>query len=334
MSEYAPTLGGLLLGAFLNTYFYGIVFVQNVAYHNTNFDDPYWVRVFVVSLFCIDTVHTASLIYMAWVYAVQNYNHPEALQLLIWPLPFTVLIITVVAFLVQTFLAYRILCLTRSRLLYGVTILASMLALVAGLVCSVTVWKFRLGSEAVRGERVITIWQASEVGVDSMITITLIVVLLRLRNNFHRSNTLINRLIRGAIQSGLVTSIFAVLSTALFFKYPVAHFYAIVSFSSAHLYSITIMNTLLVRHRLRQLVSGNMVNTSVIWGLETWGLSTQPTDGSFQLHIRTVTEASSDAYADHPGPDALFSGITMKHLANTSDPETCRIPAGESFQVS
>ncbi|GLB38295.1 putative expressed protein [Lyophyllum shimeji] len=119
MGEYAPFLGGLLLGSLLNKYFYEVVFVQNVAYYSMKFNDSAWVksvilpaytdargsRAFVASLLCLDGVHTASLMYAIWVYAVQNYNNPLALGTLVRPLRLDVTIITIVAFMVQTFLA-------------------------------------------------------------------------------------------------------------------------------------------------------------------------------------------------------------------------------------
>ncbi|GLB38267.1 hypothetical protein LshimejAT787_0501320 [Lyophyllum shimeji] len=290
MSEYATTLGGLLLGALLNTYFYGIVFVQNVAYYSMKFDDPYYVKALVVSLFCLNSVHTASLVYAIWVYAVQNYNNPHGLLDLIWPLPFNVLITTIVAFMVQTFLAYRILRLTQSRLCYGIVMLFTVFTLVAGLVCSGTIWRFNITKAALE-IKLIKIWLAFEVGVDILITAILVAVLLPSRDNFHRTNTLINRVIRGAIQSGNI---------ALLVIYPATQYCAIVSWPSAHLYSITIMDTLLVRRQLRELVRGNVVNTSVMWGLETWGgPASQSTDGNIQRQTSTQTQVSLDSHADH-----------------------------------
>ncbi|GLB41958.1 hypothetical protein LshimejAT787_1005580 [Lyophyllum shimeji] len=205
MGGYAPTLGGLLLGSLLNTYFYGIVFMQVVAYFGMKFDDPFWVKVFVASLFCLDSVNAASLVYGVWWFAVENHNNPQALRILLWPLPFTIMVITLVAFMVQTFLAYRLLRLTQSKLRYVIVMLLSLLAFMAGLVVSVTTLQVRSQgrNESVRAETGITVWLASEVGVDISLTAMLVAVLLpRSGGTFHKSNTLVNRLIRGAVQTG------------------------------------------------------------------------------------------------------------------------------------
>lgn len=322
MGEYDATLGALLLGAFLNMGFYGVVSTQYVCYYATKFNDPYRVKALVTSLFSLDTVNSASLVYMAWVYGVQNYNNPRALHTPIWPLPFTVLITTITAFLVQTFLTYRIFRLTGSKLRYSVISLLGTMALVVGLICSVFVWKIDSSSEAVRAKTIVTIWLCFEMGVDMVVSGVLSFVLSRSRTQFHKSNTIIDRLIRGSIQSGLFTGIFAMLSLALFLAYPTSHYYAIVAFSSPRIYSITIMDTLLVRHNLRGIIRGNrgskQIDTSGIWELENLGHFTHSTDESTEPRSRS--QAFSNGCTDVFPCDSQFSGGT-KYESHESDSE-------------
>ncbi|GLB38282.1 putative expressed protein [Lyophyllum shimeji] len=76
---FDTSLGALLLGVFFNTYIFGLVSFQYAAYHNMKVHDPRWIRSLVFLMFCLDTFHSASVIYMAWGYSVENYNNPIAL---------------------------------------------------------------------------------------------------------------------------------------------------------------------------------------------------------------------------------------------------------------
>ncbi|GLB42816.1 hypothetical protein LshimejAT787_1202650 [Lyophyllum shimeji] len=81
-----------------HVFFYGIVFMQTVAYYSMKFKDSCWIKLFVISLFCVDSAHAVarvssfgfgctsirvhSLVYAAWVYAIRHFNNPEALRIL------------------------------------------------------------------------------------------------------------------------------------------------------------------------------------------------------------------------------------------------------------
>ncbi|GLB39333.1 putative expressed protein [Lyophyllum shimeji] len=306
MGEYDATLGFLLLGAFLNTGLYGVVSVQYVWYWTTEFNDPFRVKALVGSLFSLDTVNSASLVYMAWVYGVENYNNPQALRSPIWPLPFTLLIAVVIAFLVQMFLTYRVFRLTERKLASIVISLFAVMTLVAGLICSATAWKINSYDDAVNARTTVAIWLSLQMGVDVLISSVLVWVLSRSRTQFHRSNTIIDRLIRGSLQSGFLAGLFAMASLALFLSNPTAQYYALVAFSSPRVYSITLMDTLLVRHDLRAIIRGSMgskqIDTTGIWELDNLGNFTHSSNRSDELQ---------------------FSGVATKDQQSESRSEAC-----------
>ncbi|KAJ3512286.1 hypothetical protein NLJ89_g3605 [Agrocybe chaxingu] len=165
MSNLGPTLGVLVLGVFLNTYLYGIVSYQYMAYANTKFNDPLWMKVTVLSLFLLDTVHTASLIHMVWHYSISHFGDVAALSNNIWGLPFTVLVTALIAFLTQLFLGYRS------------------------------------------------------------------------RTGFETSDTVINRLMRATIQTGVLCGICSILALIVFLKKPDTQLYGFFGFPISRLYT-------------------------------------------------------------------------------------------------
>jgi len=80
MGEYDTTIGVLLIGIFFNTFLYGLVTYQFALYKRMDFNDRLSVKAMVVFLFLLDTVHSASIIYMAWyyVYAIELLSYPLA----------------------------------------------------------------------------------------------------------------------------------------------------------------------------------------------------------------------------------------------------------------
>ncbi|KAF8064021.1 hypothetical protein FPV67DRAFT_1698025 [Lyophyllum atratum] len=331
MGQYDKTLGALLIGISFNTYMYGIVFAQYAAYYIRNFDDPKWIRALVISLFCLDTFSSSSLIYVSWVYMVQNFDNPPALNIASWPLSLTMLINVVTRISgadilglpassphkLQTYLWPDHILLR--PLLGGAALIQLRRNLTAHFV-----YRF---SEGVHATTVVAVYLCFEFGVDVLIAGLLVSVLTRSSTGFHASKTITNRLIRGALQTGLFTGIGSVLTVVFFFQFPMSHMYAIVGFPHARFYTSTIMDTLLVRHGLREAIKGSRPDTSAIWELENLERFPQSTNsGSVQLHIRT--EVYSDAHGGHSSHHS-FSGTASKdskHPRDRADPESFGTP--------
>ncbi|KAF5382543.1 hypothetical protein D9615_002827 [Tricholomella constricta] len=318
MGSLDASLGALLLGVFLNTYFYGIVSFQYIAYHYTKFNDPLWIRALVFSFFCLDTFHSTSIVYMIWVYAAQKFNDPMALHAHTWPYRTVALTTAIAAFLAQMFLGYRIFRLTRNKIGYCIIIFLSLTCLVLGIL-SGSAFNLKIITHAADLKFVLTAWLCLEVCVDSLITGVLCYILSRSRTGFHTSDTIIKRLIRASVQTGLFTGLFTMVSLVLFLKFPTSHLSTVFGFPVGRVYSNTLMDTLLVRHTLRELVNGSRTDTSGIWELENLKRFPQAsTKTSVQLHIRT--EVYSDAHViDNDPPTSPFFEVAKKHLPATFD---------------
>ncbi|KAF5335300.1 hypothetical protein D9611_011675 [Ephemerocybe angulata] len=140
MSPFSSTLGALLIAVLLNTYLYGVATVQYVSYYYQQFQDPKWIRFTIGGLFVTDTFHSICIIYMAWVYAVEDFGNVTGLIQIIWPFPLSAIMMTFTAFIVQLFLSYRILLLTKKYVIAIPLAVLSLGCFVSGMFVGVKVW--------------------------------------------------------------------------------------------------------------------------------------------------------------------------------------------------
>ncbi|KAG6371817.1 hypothetical protein JVT61DRAFT_9178 [Boletus reticuloceps] len=272
---YESTIGTLLVGIFFNTFLYGLVTYQFAAYCRIKFNDRPVTKYMVLFLFILDTVHSTSVIYMAWNYLVANYDNPAALAVAEWPHTFTPIATALAALVTQLYLGFRIWCLTSSWVLYGVVILLAIPSFVLGVACSIEAWIIKVLSELPRLTPLVIAWLSMQVIVDAFITITLIIVFSRSRTGFCKTDTIINRLIRGAIQTGLFTGIFSMGDLITFVVLPSTDLYGMFAIPIGRIYTNTLLDTLLTRESLK----AEMVNTYDV-NAGTGPLRWAPTDSS------------------------------------------------------
>lgn len=84
----------------------------------------------------------------------------------------------------------------------------------------------------------LTLWLAFEVVLDTSISAVLLTAIQRSRTGFRRSDAVLNRLARSAIQSGVFTSVLATLSLVCFLALSDTMFYATFGWPCARAYTI------------------------------------------------------------------------------------------------
>ncbi|KAI6009315.1 hypothetical protein EDC04DRAFT_858620 [Pisolithus marmoratus] len=297
MGVYDETLGTLLVGIFFNTYLYGVVSYQFAAYYQANFNDRLPVKCMVLFLFLLDTFHSIAVIYMAWLYTVTNYANPAVLQYAPWPYNFTPIGTAFAAFVTHIFLGDRIYRLTHSKVLFGIVIAMALPTFVLGFVCGVEAWIIKLIVDMPRIDNLATAWLAMQMSVDIFITGTLSIVLSRTRTGWPATDSVVRRLIRGAIQTGLFASIFSLGDLITFLVLPYTNLYGMFAIPVGRIYSNTLMDTLLVREKLKsQMSSGAFERTSRMMG---WvpGPPTNPRAAATSIHfgVHRSLQDSADA---------------------------------------
>ncbi|KAI6110210.1 hypothetical protein EDD16DRAFT_1251803 [Pisolithus croceorrhizus] len=288
MGLYDETLGTLLVGIFFNTYLYGIVCYQFALYYQANFNDRPPVKCMVLFLFFLDTFHSMAAIYMAWVYMVTNYANPAALQYAAWPYPFTPIGTAAAAFV-----------------LFGIIIAMALPTFALGVACGVKAWIIHVIADMPHINKLATAWLTMQVAVDIFITGTLSIILARAKTGWSATDTVLRRLIRGAIQTGLFASIFSLGDLISFLALPTTNFYGMFAIPIGRIYSNTLLDTLLVREKLKsQMTSSAFERTSRVMG---WvpGEPTIPGAAATSIHLgvhRSLQDSADAASFDGTQP--------------------------------
>ncbi|KAJ7314960.1 hypothetical protein DFH08DRAFT_894285 [Mycena albidolilacea] len=240
MGKYDTDVGPILLGIFLNTYLYGLVTNQYMNYVNHS-------EAIVIILFVLDTTHSAVGIYAAWNLCVTNFNNPNILNTVDWTIPFTGTAMATSGVVTQVFLIHRVFKLTKNKWLVVFLATLSIGGYGCGWIASV---KSGIIGEVGKVRQILPLaigWLALFCIVDLLITAILIFVLVHSKTGFRHTDTIINRLIRGAIQTGLFVSMFALGDLFCFIFAPHTSFYLMFAYPIGRIYTNTLLDTLNAR---------------------------------------------------------------------------------------
>ncbi|KAJ7829222.1 hypothetical protein B0H14DRAFT_2810757, partial [Mycena olivaceomarginata] len=247
MGKYDTDVGPILLGIFLNTYLYGLVTNQYINYVNHQFDDPAWIRAVVIILFVVDTTHSAVGIYAAWDLCVTNFNNPNILGTLGWTTSYTAVAMATSSVVTQAFLIHRVFKLTKNKPLVVCLATMSIGGYVCGWIAAVKSAIMKRVGKLHQILPLVTSWLALFCIVDLLVTAILIFVLVHSKTGFRRTNTIINRLIRGAIQTGLFAAMAALCDLFCFIFAPHTNFYMMFAYPLGRIYTNTLLDTLNAR---------------------------------------------------------------------------------------
>ncbi|KAK7691517.1 hypothetical protein QCA50_004916 [Cerrena zonata] len=317
MGEFDLTVGTLMVGIVFNTFLFGLVTFQFAAYYRRQFNDPPVIKAMILFLFILDTVHSASVIYMLWGYTVTNYNNPSALAIGMWPYMWTPIATCLAAIVTQTFLGYRIYRLSKNIYLYIFIMTAAVPGFVLGFIAGVRAMIIKVFADLVVLSPVVIGWLSLQVVSDVMITISLIIILSRSRTGFRKTDTVLNKLIRGAVQTGLFAGIFSIGDLICFLKVPQTNLYGMFAIPIGRIYTNTLLDTLLTRDELRDKLSqvADMDSTQNRSG-SRWGGNSRQNPQAIQL---TEVEVSKDVMVfddgKHPKQYDMSSSKTSVSMA-------------------
>ncbi|KAF8165218.1 hypothetical protein B0H34DRAFT_793633 [Crassisporium funariophilum] len=298
MGAYDMIIGVLLLGLFFNTYLYGVVTYQFIVYHNTKFNDRLWIRSIVGVLFVLDTIHSAVAVYSGWEICVTNYGKPETLAFVSWTIPFTAVATAFAAFITQIFLGHRVLILTKNKPLAALIATLSIVGFIFGVYAGIYSGILQAVAKFGPLGPFVTVWLVFQTSADIVITASLSFVLSRSRTGFRRTDTIINRLIRGAVQTGMFASLFALADLYSFMLHRNTNLYAMFAYPLGRIYTNTLLDTLNARTALKS----NLAMTDV----ESEGTSFRMQNQSQMAATHTVHSIHVQKEVITTGDDALF----------------------------
>ncbi|KAH8831084.1 hypothetical protein DL96DRAFT_807808 [Flagelloscypha sp. PMI_526] len=279
----------VLLGLSFNMYLYGFVSYQYVAYKTKKFNDPIWLRTLVAVLFVIDTAQTAVELYVVWEFAVENYTQPRILDKIIWGMPFCSIATAISASIVQAFLISRLCQLTKQYWLCGILILVAFGAALCGIINSVQAYILTDVKKLATLIPLAIAWLAVESGIDIVTAGILSGVLWRRKSRFARVNDILNRCIRTTIQSGLFSSVCAILNLVTFVLWPETYLSAVFHWPLGRIHSNSLLHTLVSRKEVDQTSN----RTAETRNSELNSLPISSRFNGIHIHRETVTDSTA-----------------------------------------
>ncbi|KAJ8695577.1 hypothetical protein PTI98_008167 [Pleurotus ostreatus] len=250
------TFGAAFVGVIVAAVLHGVSCAQ-AWYYFTHQNDKWLVKTLVSFVMLFDTIHQILISHTVYTYLVSNYNNQEQLKYLVWSVLVEVLFNQgFTAFLVQSFLARRVWQLSgRNVWLTGLVafLVLSEFGCVLGYALQLTNNSLRLRNSQLLS----TLWGAAG---DVVIAFALCVLLHRSRTGFQRSDSMINKLIIFAVNTGVLTSLCAIASLISAIA-PGTFLYIAFFFCLGRLYSNSLLATLNARKMIRA-ASGGIQSTS------------------------------------------------------------------------
>ncbi|KAJ7112663.1 hypothetical protein C8R44DRAFT_985083 [Mycena epipterygia] len=307
MGDFDNTIGYTLLGVMINTYLAGIITSQFFTYWNANYTDPWWTRALVFFLFAVNATQAAAVVYLLWFYCVTNFVNPQVVGNILWPYPLTALTTAALALINQTFQCWRIYVFTKSKILVGIILAAALAAFgmgVAAAIQSSTLISSELAKLAAL-QPVIEANLASQCAVDVLIAIILCIMFSYSKTSIKRTDKVLNRLIRTAIQSGFFTGIFALGNLLSLHFSPGTYMLALFALPIGQIYTHTMMHHFVGREELRNmLASGNIISVSNFNIAATGsGWKEMMVLGSASSTTSNAPEANEDNTTERPRPE-------------------------------
>ncbi|KAF7289731.1 hypothetical protein MIND_01346700 [Mycena indigotica] len=257
--DAAPTVGALLIGTLCSYVLFGITTVQAYLYYGRFQDDPWTLKGMVAFVWMFEFAHAASIGHANYFYAVINYGNPRSLLgKMPVSLALSVVLGAIITTLVQSFFAFRIWNLAANRF---VRIIPLLLWITGGayLVGSIAATTLAIGAKNIPsflnqyGWLLLTPWIVNLIN-DNVITISLVLLLLSSRSKgFQRTSALVDKLIMWTIETGLITSIFSVLTLAFYQAERTNFVWVGIQFVKARLFANSLLASLNSRQTLRAL---------------------------------------------------------------------------------
>jgi len=223
---------------------------QLYFYFQTYKSDALWIRLFVVYLSVLETANTAIDMAMMYQPLIAGYGTEHAVQN--FPTLFMTepIIIVLVSTPIQLFFARRIYKVTKSYWVPLIIVVLSLASCVGGLITGVKIEILKLFIKKPELHWSALLWFLPSCVADLLITFTLVRSLSQRKTGFTTTDSMIDKLIRMTVQTGMVTAIFALGDVAFFLALPHTALNFVWDLTLSKLYTNCLLSTLNARSTL------------------------------------------------------------------------------------
>lgn len=250
--------GPLLLGYLFNWGLFGILILQVYIYYLSFPNDSRLIKSLVYGLFFADCIQTALTTHNAWHFLSRGWGDLRVLSDPGWSWIAVPLFSGVVSSTVQLFFAWRIWVLSKSVPLAGLIV---SIAIAQGICAIYAGVKFAILNDITKIATLFpsaTVWLGGSALCDFIITISMVTFLARASTGFSQTDSVITKLIRMTVETGLVTTTAAITELILYLVYQKNNLHMIPALALAKLYT----NTLLATFNSRSVAFGGSTSRS------------------------------------------------------------------------
>jgi len=240
--------GPMLIGVFFNMILYGVLVGQTVTYYQLYKKDPIWMRLLVSYLFFVETSNTALDMSMMYQPLILEYGQ----KLVFFPSVFMTepLCVVLVSMPIQIFFAWRIQQLTQSLWVPAIISVLAVASFAGGIWTATMVQILREFAKKPLLHNPALLWFLASCVADILITVSLVMTLSKKKTGFAATDSVLDKIIRTTIQTGMITALFSILDVVCFMILPHYAVNFVWDLSLSKLYSNCLMSTLNARQKL------------------------------------------------------------------------------------
>ncbi|CAO1637479.1 unnamed protein product [Parajaminaea phylloscopi] len=210
------SLGCMFIGMVFNVFLYGMSVVQGYMYFINFKSDKLFMRIFVGLLLVADTLNCVMDTGFMYQYLISNFGDLQYASQANRMFATDPVLTGIIAFSCQAFFAWRVYRLMHSWVVPSLILLVGGASLLSAIGTTIGVEIVLVFAEFQRFQVVVILWLACAALADMIITVSLVWTLQKSRTGFTATDDVITRLIRGTIQTGMATTVFAVTDLILF----------------------------------------------------------------------------------------------------------------------
>jgi hypothetical protein len=321
------TLGAFLIGAFVSAALYGATSLQTWYYFQSYPADMPFLKIMVLLLWALETVHSAFNMHGIYWFLVSNYFNPRALLILEWSATASIAISGIIIIIVHLFYARRVYYVSNKNLWLALTI--AIIAIVHfGFVLSVSITGLQakyFANLTGTPQLMARIGLSLSLATDVLIASSLTFYLLRGRTGRKKTDSLVNRLTVHAVNNGILTSATDLVVLVFVIIAPNSLIYLSIFEVVGNLYTNSLLATLNARNAIKAQQDMHLVEEST-FRIRPRG--TLDTTTSQMFSPRTGTHGPSSPGSrntDSKTKNSLFSLPTEKDLGEgRAENETSR----------
>jgi len=266
MSAIDLVYGPMLIGVFFNCLLYGILVMQTFIYFQTYKNDNRWIKRLIKFLFIAETINTGCDIAIMYEPLITKWGTLHAMEFFPLMLPSAPIITVCISTPVQIFTAWRIMVISQSKAMAAVITILSLASFGGAIWTAVEVAVFRSFALKPALNPAGAVWFSTSAAADLLISGSLVFSLHSRRTGHNSTDASINRIIRLTIQTGGITTVFAIADLVAFLVSPMTAISFVWDFSLSKLYTNALLSTLNARVGWGNLVPNNQDAENVLFG--------------------------------------------------------------------